>query len=223
MSFKDYQSIFLHAICDMHEHMKYTLCEEEIARFCDIRIIEGKTNEGGSGPPSIVQYVNTRSGQRNRFSILHEIAHVIMQRMNLEEPLIKQGVARGLDGMGFVEATANKAASLLLIPDTSIESATIFWGYHANAVLDLSDTCNASLEATAYRWANCDDRRCGTVIVSKKNKVVCVAGKNFRRPVRKGDAEGEALKRAYPSGNYSFKRLECGRGLYVSTPRRKQW
>lgn len=151
MSFKDYQSIFLHAICDMHEHMKYTLCEEEIARFCDIRIIEGKTNEGGSGPPSIVQYVNTRSGQRNRFSILHEIAHVIMQRMNLEEPLIKQGVARGLDGMGFVEATANKAASLLLIPDTSIESATIFWGYHANAVLDLSDTCNASLEATAYR------------------------------------------------------------------------
>lgn len=119
------------------------------------------------------QLITARYPGRVRFSIAHELGHYFIDEH-------REGIINGLfhnsaesfDSKSSVEHEADTFASALLIPTKALRSAM---GRNniltLEQILDLSRTCDASAQATAFRYVRFAEEPC-LAIVSKDARVL---------------------------------------------------
>ncbi|GAA5504279.1 hypothetical protein Dxin01_04048 [Deinococcus xinjiangensis] len=139
-----------------HEHARfdYEPDPERLAHLLGIRIISGRTNEATHGPPSIIQLARDLHVGRRRFTLLHEINHVLMQRIGLEEAVAAE--VDEDDSDAHIEAVVNHAAGQMILPDPLVNIVHGMYGDTPEAVLNLALAGKASVPASMHRFIGRD-------------------------------------------------------------------
>lgn len=107
------------------------------------------------GTPYILYHSVQKSAVRTRFSILHELGHLIMHSSIAEEDSVKSNT------IDFADAQADRFAASFLLPATSFPN-------------DIRGTSLASLEAVKSKWGAAMStiiRRCETLELLSENQI----------------------------------------------------
>jgi len=114
-----------------------------------------------------------RFSGRIRFSIAHELGHYFIEEH-------REGIIRGIfhnAEQGFIsnnpiEREADKFAAALLIPNQLLRATTGRRGILTlNQILSLAQKCNASAQATAFRYVRFAEEPC-LAIISKEGNIL---------------------------------------------------
>lgn len=94
----------------------------------------------------IILYDSTASEQRQRFTIAHEIGHLVLQHTSESFRYISsRNCEPDDDAQNSREAEANVFASRLLCP------ACVLWKRNIRTAEEIAEQCNVSLQAAGYR------------------------------------------------------------------------
>lgn len=158
-----------------HQHA-LTGYEPDPERLCarwGIRVIPGRDNYATHGPPSIISQTPDHYAPRQRFTIFHEMSHVLIQRAGLEEA-VKAEVGEE-DGEAHLELVVNHMAGLLLMPDPLVQDAVQRYGLTPEAVLEIQSAARASFAAASRRFVGANEDALTTVFLSGAAYVLDVA------------------------------------------------
>lgn len=141
-----------------HAAINFTTDPDKMARAWNIKFIPGNHNSASAGPPAIITLARDTYAPRQRFTVHHEFAHILIQRSGHEKAILKE-VSSELSGR-HLEAVANHIASLLVMPEPMIEQAFSMFGLHPETVLLLQKISGVSLAAALRRftYASGEDR-----------------------------------------------------------------
>jgi hypothetical protein len=160
-------------------HEKAPVDLSRIAREEGIELVEGDFGDDFHGRLEFLRDVGTfalyhpriataRYPGRVRFSIAHELAHYFIESH-------REGIINGLfhnSDEGFrslseIEKEADRVASALLIPAKTIKSTMGSRNFLSlKQLLDLANRCEASVQATAFRYARFAEEACLAVVSS---------------------------------------------------------
>lgn len=157
----------------------------QFARAARIRLIPSDTDSANAGPPSVITY-NARWGlSYRRFSLWHEIAHILMGRHGIDadfDDLVTEASSEQLR-----EQVANLVAGQLMVPRSVVTRAFERYGHTPAAILEMQELSGMS-EAVCLRrfvFSDLETSRAAAVFVGPQ--VVDVSSNNYRIPFRRYD------------------------------------
>ncbi|MFC3834754.1 MULTISPECIES: ImmA/IrrE family metallo-endopeptidase [Deinococcus] len=122
---------------------------ERLAHALGVRVVPGARNAASHGPPSVITLRRDQYAPRQRFTMHHELAHILIQRAGLQD-----GIRSEVDddeAAAHLEAVTNHIASLLVMPDPMIRVALDTFGLTPETVLLVRDAGRVSLAAAMRR------------------------------------------------------------------------
>lgn len=171
---------YLTSIEHEHERCGYETDPWRLANAAGIHVIPGKQNRGSAGPPSVITLAHDLYLPRQRYTLHHEISHVLMQRLDLEDAIAEEVDPE--DANAHIEAVTNYAASLLLMPRPLVEAAVFQEGDSPAAILQLAQLAQASLPAAMRRYVYADPDARRAAFVTSGSYIADVASCNCRLP-----------------------------------------
>ena len=111
---------------------------------------------------------------RVRFSLGHELGHyfIVEHRRLIQEQRVHTSVGAFRSVSDRIENEADKFSSALLIPESEVEKAIGSSGFlDLAAILALAERCQASVQATAFRYVRLAQEPC-LAIVSRQSKIL---------------------------------------------------
>lgn len=170
---------------DLQAQHDYPRTPTAFARAMRIRLIPGKEDSSNAGPPAIITY-NARFGLNyRRFTLWHEIAHVVMGM---------HGIDRDFDdwigessGEVAREQTASLLAGQLMVPRRVVRDATLKYGPTPAAILEMQDRTGMSEAVCLRSFAFSDPHASRAAAVFIGNTVTDVTSNNYRIPFRRYD------------------------------------
>jgi hypothetical protein len=156
-----------------HADVNHLICPEALARAWGVRIIPGKANRATNGPLSIITLRRDAYAPRQRFTMHHELGHILIQRAGLEEAI--KGEVDADDAQDHLEAVASYIGSLLVMPDPLVRRAFDKYGVTPEAVLDLQSRARVSFAAASRRIALAHTDEPTTIFLSGATRVLDVA------------------------------------------------
>lgn len=187
----------LHA---QHDHPDHPLV---FAARLKIKLLEADEDSANPGPPAVITYNARRGVNRNRFSLWHEVAHVLMGWHGIDRDLDNwKGEGSGEQAR---EQAANLLAGLLMVPPTAVREATDLYGDTPAAILHMQERTGMSERVCLRRFtfADLDASRAAAVFIGPT--VADVASVNYRLPFRRYDRIPE------PALNVEHARLQLVR------------
>ena len=139
-------------VAQLHARHDHPATPAEFATALGIRVLAGDEDSANAGPPALITY-NRAYGLRRRFTLWHEVAHILMAWHGLEAELEGQFDE---DAPRHLEAVANLTAGLLAIPRPLMREAVGQHGVTPAAVLHLKEHSRMS-EGVALRRMVYDD------------------------------------------------------------------
>ncbi|GGO32592.1 ImmA/IrrE family metallo-endopeptidase [Deinococcus humi] len=138
----------------IHAQHGYETCPERLCAALGIRVIPGRENRAVNGPPSIITLRQDRYAPRQKFTMHHEIAHVLIQRAGLEDAVLNE--VDGDDANEHLEAVASHMGAALLMPASLVRQAIRDWGDRPEAILRIQQGSGASFPAALVRYVTHD-------------------------------------------------------------------
>ncbi len=121
-----------------------------------------------------------------RFSIAHELGHLLLDHGGLE--VCTRRSMQGLDGDRDPEAEANAFAADALLPEHLVRQRCEVSPVNLDVVRDIAEEFHASLVASAIRFAELTSERCA-VVLSRRGRVRwAVRSATFWPEIRRGQA-----------------------------------
>lgn len=158
---------------------------EEFARGMGVKIIVGSDNYACDGPPSVISQTWDTYAPRQRFTIMHEMSHILMQRGGFEDDIMAEVDLD--DAEEHLELVANHIAGALLIPDYLIQHYIKEYGFSPLAVLAVQATARVSFAATSRRMVTFDEDRPATIFLCGESYVLDVASSSPWNRIRRYD------------------------------------
>ena len=158
-----------------HQHDPWAL-----AQGLGIRVIPGTLNRGSAGPPAVITLARDASKTRQRFTLHHEISHVLMQRLGLEDDILAEVDEDDADE--HLERVTDYAASLLLMPAPMVEQLVLAHDHAPALIPDLALRAQASLAAAMRRYVYADADAHRAAFVVHGSYIADVAACNYRLP-----------------------------------------
>jgi IrrE N-terminal-like domain len=165
---------FEHARHD-HQHDPSALAHD-----LGIRVIPSKLNRGSASPPAVITLARDASKPRQRYTLCHEISHVLMERAGLENDILAE--VDEDDAEEHLERGTHYAASLLLMPRRMVEQVVRVHDHAPILILELVRTAQASLAAALRRYVYSDADAHRTAFVTHGSYIADVAACNYRLP-----------------------------------------
>ncbi|CAM3590543.1 ImmA/IrrE family metallo-endopeptidase [Deinococcus frigens] len=163
-----------------HAQHDYEPDPRRLAHLLDIQIITGRTNRGSAGPPAVIQLARDLHVARRRFTLLHEINHVLMQRAGLERDVAAEVDEEDADA--HIEAVVNHAAAQMILPDPMVNIVCGMYGDTPEAIFNLAVAGQASLPAALHRWVSRDPDAYRAAFITSGSYVAHVGTCNSRLP-----------------------------------------
>lgn len=152
----------------------------KFAQATGIRLLAGEEESANAGPPAIITYDERRGLHRQRFSLWHEIAHVLMGWHGIDADF---DLWHGEQEAGLLrEQTANLLAGLLMVPRPAMREALELYGHTPGAILHLQDRTGMSEGVCIRRFALDDLEASRAAAVFIGSHVADVAAHNYRLP-----------------------------------------
>lgn len=147
-----------------HARAEWTTNPERLCWALGIRVIPGRRSSAHAGPPAIITLAREHYAPRQRFTMHHEIAHILIQRAGLEDDILAE--VDDEDGQAHLEAVTNYIASLLVMPDVMIRHALDTYGQHPETILIIQKIAGVSLAAALRRFTYAQQRGVTTLVTS---------------------------------------------------------
>lgn len=164
----------------LHARHDHAPTAAEFARALGIRLLAGPEDSANAGPPALITYNAALGLRTRRFSLWHEVAHILMGWHGIEaeyEHAFGQEEARP-----YLERVANLLAGLLAVPRPLMQDALGRYGVSTGAILHLQHASRAS-EAVCLRRLIFDDPHASrAAAVFYGPYVADVAQLNYRLP-----------------------------------------
>ena len=149
------------------DHRRYNF-ETDFHALADamgIRVAPGRYNLAAPGRPPLIMLRAEEYAPRRNFSGHHEIGHLMLKQCGVEVELIRRAESPE-EAVAYIEAFADLAASLLLMPRPLLEEAHRLHGDGPAAVAHLMQGGRASLAAAMrrYVYADLDAQRAAFVV-----------------------------------------------------------
>lgn len=166
---------------DLQAQHDYPATPLRLAQALNIRLIASDEDSANVGPPAHITY-NARYGlSRRRFTLWHEIAHIIMGWHGIDRDF-DEWIGEG-DGNLWREQVANLLAGQLMVPRIVVRSALSRYGVTPAAILEMQDVTGMS-EAVCLRRLIFDDLRASrAAAVLVGSRVTDVSSHNYRLPI----------------------------------------
>lgn len=133
-----------------HARCGFITDPERLAAAWAVRIVPGSENRASSGPPSIITLCREHYAPRQRFTIHHELAHIAIQRSQLEDDIMAE--VDPDDAEHHLELVANHIAGMLVMPDPMVRAALQMFGQHPETIVTLQQIAQVSLGAAMRRF-----------------------------------------------------------------------
>jgi hypothetical protein len=133
-----------------HAQHDHKTCPERLCAVLGIRIIPGLQNRAVNGPPSIITLKRDRYAPRQKFTMHHEIAHVLIQRAGLEDAVLSE--VDSDSAQEHLEAVASHMGAALLMPDSLVRQSVRDWGDKPEALPSIQQGSGASFPAALLRY-----------------------------------------------------------------------
>ncbi len=132
----------------------------------DLRDMDGDAITIGRPDGGYTLFLNsTQPRIRHRFSVAHELAHLILSPILGARTIHRRRFSKGQDPFGDqVEYLCNEMASAILMPSSRIESLLVSRGYSARCVPEIAKSFDTSFEAASRRFVQLNSQPCGLVI-----------------------------------------------------------
>ncbi|UQN06327.1 ImmA/IrrE family metallo-endopeptidase [Deinococcus sp. QL22] len=165
-----------------HEAVNHIVEPEPLAKAWGVIIIPGKANRATNGPPSVITLKRDTYAPRQRFTMHHELGHIMIQRAGLEEAI--KGEVDAEDAQDHLEMVASYIGSLLVMPDPLVRRAFDRYGVTPQTVLDLQSSARVSFAAASRRIALAHTDEPTTIFLSGATTVLDVASTHPRSSLR---------------------------------------
>lgn len=165
---------------EFHARLDYPETPVRFAQAAGIRLIAGDEESANAGTPAVITYNGALGLHRYRFSLWHEIAHVLMGWHGIDRDFDYWPGEE--DGRIQREQTANLLAGLLMVPRPAMREALALYGATPGAILHLQLRTRMP-EGVCLRRFTLDDltaSRAAAVFVG--SHVADVAAHNYRLP-----------------------------------------
>lgn len=177
-----------------HEKLGYPGNPEAFAAGLNVSIIVGSDNYASDGPPSVISRTPDSYAPRQRFTIFHELAHVLVQRGKFERDILSE--VEEDDAEPHLEAVANHMAGMFLLPDPLIENFIQKYGFTPEAVLQIQRHARASFAATIRRLVAYDLDAPTTIFLSGEKFILDIASTDpWNRLYRYQTYSGDEMRR----------------------------
>lgn len=183
---------------ELHAHHDYPATPVKFAQATGIRLIAGTEESANAGPPAIITYNAARGSHRRRFSLWHEMAHVLMGWHGIDADF--DVWPDEMEGQVAREQAANLLAGLLMVPRPAMREALDLYGPSPAAILHLQDRTGMS-EGVCLRRFTLDDLEASrAAAVFLGSHVADVSAHNYPLPFWRGARVPEpALLRGRPA------------------------
>lgn len=171
---------FLAASDREHAKFDYEPDPRKLAELMGIRVIPGTKNKASKGPPALIQIARDLHVARWRFTLLHEINHVIAQREGLEDAIAAEVDEE--DAEHHLEAVMNHGAARMIMPDPLVNIVQRMYGNTPEAIVNLAIAGQASLPAALHRFISSDVEAQRAAFITSGSYIAHVATCNTRLP-----------------------------------------
>ena len=108
---------------------------------------------------------STQPRIRHRFSVAHELSHLILEPIMGTRTIHRRRFSKGQDPFGDqVEYLCNDMASSILMPSSRVEPLLASRGHSAQCIPEIASLFDASFEAASRRYVHLSSLPCGLVI-----------------------------------------------------------
>lgn len=149
------------------------------ARALGIRLIPGLDDSSNGGPPAIITYDVRYGLNRRRFTLWHELAHVVMAWHGIDAEYEAEW---GEAAHAPLENLANLVAGLFMVPRPVMAQATERYGLTAGTVMHLAQVTKLSEAVCIRRFAFDDLNASRAAALFYGPYVADVATLNYRLP-----------------------------------------
>lgn len=139
---------------ELHARHDYPATAAAFARALGIHLIPGDEDTANAGPPALITYNAAFGLHRRRFSLWHELAHVVMAWHGIEADY-EEWLGEELAQVPL-ENIANLLAGLFMVPRPVMKEATEKYGLTPAAILHMQHVTGMS-EAVCLRRFTYDD------------------------------------------------------------------
>ncbi|WP_412027870.1 ImmA/IrrE family metallo-endopeptidase [Deinococcus yunweiensis] len=139
-----------------HARVGHLTDPERLAHALGVRVVPGARNSATHGPPSVITLRRDIYAPRQRFTMHHELSHILIQRAGLQDSI--RAEVDDDDSAAHLEAVTNHIASLLVMPDAMIRAALALYGLTPETVLLVRDAGRVSLAAAMRRVIHAQER-----------------------------------------------------------------
>lgn len=161
-----------------HAKHDHETCPERLCAALGIRVIPGQENRAVDGPPSIITLRRDHYAPRQRFTMHHEIAHILIQRAGLEDAVL--GEVDSDDAEDHLEAVASHIGAALLMPEPLVRTAMQDWGDRPEVILSIQQGSGASFSAALLRYVTHDLQASRGAFATSGSYVAHAASINMR-------------------------------------------
>lgn len=182
----------------LHAELGYPENPEEFAARAGVRIILGSENYATDGPPSFISQTPDTYAPRQRFTIMHEMAHIAIQRSGLEDDILAEVDPE--DAELHLELVANYLGGVFLLPDPMIQRIVDEYGFTPDGVLRLRAAARASLAATIRRMVGWQEEVPRTIILGGQSYILDVASSNPWNRLRRHERLPD-MRAAFPEAD----------------------
>lgn len=180
-----------------HEHARvnYEGDPEHLAALWNVRIIPGQDNRATYGPPSVITRKAHEYAPRQRFSMFHEYAHILIQKGGLEGDI--RAEVDDDDSEEHLELVANAIAGILAMPDPVLHLSLERYGFSPQAILDVQRACRVSTAAAMRRFVQAQSDAPRTAFMVGATHVLDVASSDPNNRIYRWDRLPDA-RASYP-------------------------
>lgn len=168
---------------ELHAKHNHPRSPAQFARALGIKLIPSDEDSANAGPPAFVTY-NERLGlSPQRFSLWHEMAHVVMGWHGIDAEF--DHWADEMEGAVAREQAANLLAGVFMVPRNIVREALRKYGATPAAIQHLQFKSGMSEGVCIRRYLHNDLEGSRAVAVFVGSQVVDVAALNFRVPLKR--------------------------------------
>lgn len=168
---------------DLQARHDHPATPRAFARALGIRLVAADEDSANAGPPAVVTY-NARYGlSRRRFSLWHEMAHVVMGWHGIDTEFDEW--VGDIDREHAREQMASIIAGQLMVPRRAVTDALKQHGWTGAAVLHMRRVTGMSEPVCVRRLVSHDVKASRAAAVFIGRQVVDVATWNYRVPLQR--------------------------------------
>ena len=138
-----------------------------------MRIITGSEDRASYGPPSIITRRRLPNAPQRRFTLYHEIGHILVQKAGLEDDIRAEVDDDDCDE--HLKRVVDAIAAQLVMPDPFLRLSLDRYGFSPAAILELRRMAQVSTAAAKRRLIHANIDAPSTVFVVGETHVLDVA------------------------------------------------